>query len=435
MRKTAFIAVFILCFAIAALALEKLQNSTGTVINPATSDNQTNGNQKTQVTSVPTVTANIYADVVVDVGNSTTSTLTSNATFTGTAFDMLPYASYSVDIYSDQASATNGVKIQWSIDGINWDFSDIQTHNAAVGNMITFGHKARYVRLVYTNGAIAQGSFRVAAYAQRIAVRQTRKFVGNQLTDQDTGQAVIAALQGHTTAGGGSWVDVKVNPSGALTVDATSTTLSSESTVTAIASNQTNGNQVVKGNVTAADGKANPTAAIESVCYMEGWNASTWDKLNSGGTSGSAISTQARGVLSVRNFGYIFNGTNWDPLKGDATNGLDIDVTRTATSHGKTVLYTMISQVSAGTTTIATASASNKHKVVGVTLSMDAAGTLKFSDSSGDLTGALPLAANTPYTLPTSLIPYFETGAVNRLVSLTTTTGKAFGVVQYITEP
>lgn len=96
----------------------------------------------------------------------------------------------------------------------------------------------------------------------------------------------------------------------------------------ATSDNQTNGSQVVKGNVAAADGKANPTTAIESICYLSGWNAATWDKINSGGTSGSAISTQARGVLSTRSFGYIYNGTNWDPFKGDSTNGLDVDVTR-----------------------------------------------------------------------------------------------------------
>jgi hypothetical protein len=50
------------------------------------------------------------------------------------------------------------------------------------------------------------------------------------MTDQDTGQVVMAALQGHTTAGGGSWVDVKVNPSGALSADVTGTVATTQST-------------------------------------------------------------------------------------------------------------------------------------------------------------------------------------------------------------
>lgn len=167
----------------------------------------------------------VTAPAVADTGNSTTATLGNGGNFTGTAFDMNAYASWSVNVFADKASATNGFKIQWSDDGTNWDFTDQTTYVASVGNMVTFGRKARYVRVNYTNGTTPQGAFRVTAYAQPFAVRQTRKFVGNQLTDADTGQVVVAALQGHTTAGGGAWVDVKVNPSGALSVDATATDL------------------------------------------------------------------------------------------------------------------------------------------------------------------------------------------------------------------
>lgn len=163
----------------------------------------------------------VTADAVADTGNSTQTPLNANAVFTGAAFDMQPYATWSVTIFSNVASATNGINIQWSSNGTNWDFSDQQTLLASAGNMITFGRKARYVRLVYTNGGTNQTTFRVYAAAQRFAVRQTRKFVGNQLVDQDTGQVVIAALQGHSSAGGGSWVDVKVNPSGAITAEVT----------------------------------------------------------------------------------------------------------------------------------------------------------------------------------------------------------------------
>jgi hypothetical protein len=160
----------------------------------------------------------VVAPAVQDTGNSTTATLGGGANFTGTAFDLDGYSTWSVNIFSDVASAANGLDIQWSDDATNWDFTDQTTSVAAVGNMITFGRKARYVRLFYTNGAGAQATFRVTAYAQPVAVRQTRKFVGTVLTDADTGQVVVAALQGHTTAGGGAWVDVKVNPSGSLSV-------------------------------------------------------------------------------------------------------------------------------------------------------------------------------------------------------------------------
>lgn len=176
--------------------------------------------------------------VVQDTGNSTTATLGTSGVFTGAAFDMTNYASWSVDIYSTTASATNGISVQWSNDATNWDFSDAQTYVASVGNMITFGHKARYVRLVYTNTNSAQSVFRVNAFAQPIAVRQTRKFIGNALTDQDTAQVVVSALQGHTTAGGGAWIDVKVNPSGELAV--TNTPSTTAATITNAVGNPVN---------------------------------------------------------------------------------------------------------------------------------------------------------------------------------------------------
>ena len=158
----------------------------------------------------------------IDTGNSTTTPLGANGSFVGSTYDTSICSSWSTTIFADQNSANNGLKIQWSDDaGSNWDFSDTQTYSSGAGTMITFGRKAGFVRLNYTNGTTPQGVFRVKSVCQPISVRQTRKFVGNPLLDQDTGQVVISALQGHTTAGGGGWVDVKVSPGGALTADVT----------------------------------------------------------------------------------------------------------------------------------------------------------------------------------------------------------------------
>ena len=161
----------------------------------------------------------VLSSAVHDVGNSTTTPLGSNAVFLGAAFDLTDYASWSVNVFTDQNSATNGFRIEWSDEGTNWDYSDDTTYEASSGNMVTFGRKAHYVRLRFTNSSVAQGVFRVESTAQPFAVRQTRKFIGDVVKDQDTGQVVVAAIQGKTTGGGGGYVPVKVAPSGALTVD------------------------------------------------------------------------------------------------------------------------------------------------------------------------------------------------------------------------
>jgi len=52
-------------------------------------------------------------------------------------------------------------------------------------------------------------------------IKATVKDIGTQITTNDNGLVTNAVIHGLTTGGGGGYVDVKVNPSGALTVDST----------------------------------------------------------------------------------------------------------------------------------------------------------------------------------------------------------------------
>ena len=58
-----------------------------------------------------------------------------------------------------------------------------------------------------------------------------KKTLGTQVVSADTGLVVNAVMHGITTGGGGGYVDVKVNPSGALTVDATLDSATQRSTM------------------------------------------------------------------------------------------------------------------------------------------------------------------------------------------------------------
>ena len=104
-----------------------------------------------------------------------------------------------------------------------------------------------------------------------------------------------------------------------------------------------------------------------------------------------------------------------------------------ATSGGKTLTYIPVNQGAAGSTVLAASSSGNKHKIVGAVLTMSAAGTLKFTDGSGDLTGPMDIAASGGFVLPTSQYPYQETAATSAL-NLVTATGAARGVVIIVTE-
>lgn len=79
-----------------------------------------------------------------------------------------------------------------------------------------------------------------------------------------------------------------------------------------------------------SDAIANPTAPMVGAGAM-GWNTTTWERLRSGLGDGIAV-TGLQNVL-----GMLYNGTTYDRMRGDTTNGLDVDVTRvipgTSASH------------------------------------------------------------------------------------------------------
>lgn len=93
--------------------------------------------------------------------NSTTAVLAGGATFTGTAESVTGYSDVRVSVFASHASATDGLALQQSIDGTNWDFVDSYTIPAASGKAFGVGVNANWFRAVYTNGATLQTSFRL----------------------------------------------------------------------------------------------------------------------------------------------------------------------------------------------------------------------------------------------------------------------------------
>ena len=97
---------------------------------------------------------------VVDAGNSSTTPLGAGEVFTGTAMDLLNYAVINVNVNSNVASATDGLSVQFSPDGTNWDHAH-STNYTSGGKGYIFNVEYRYARVVFTNGASAQGTFRL----------------------------------------------------------------------------------------------------------------------------------------------------------------------------------------------------------------------------------------------------------------------------------
>ena len=268
---------------------------------------------------------------VADAGNSTLVTLGIGGNFTGAAFDLTNYASWSVSVFANVGSAANGFTIEWSEDNVNWGAADVTTYVSAQTDMASFGHKARYVRINYTNSGVAQVTFRVYAWAHPF-VRQTRKFVGNALEDTDTAQIVISSLQGHTTAGGGAWVPVKVNPSGALTADVT----------------QATSPWVVSGTVGVSN------AFLLDATFTGRWTAASLDA--------DAIANET--TTSVHGKCYLYNGATWDRCRGSVANGLTVSVSNATLAVTQSGTWN-IGTVTTVTTVAAVTSITNTVTVAG----------------------------------------------------------------------
>lgn len=117
--------------------------------------------------------------------NSSTATLTSGSTFTGLAEDVKDFATIQIAVIADQASGTNGLSIQQSTDGSNWDITDTYTIPASTGKTFSVQVAARYFRIVYTNGGTGQTSFRLGTYLHAIAPKDSSQRPADALSNEN----------------------------------------------------------------------------------------------------------------------------------------------------------------------------------------------------------------------------------------------------------
>jgi len=105
----------------------------------------------------------------VSVVNSTAVALVLNGVFTGTSEDVSQFASISVIVFASHISATDGLSMQQSTDGTNWDNLDAYTIPATVGKSFGIQVTAKFFRVVYTNGAVAQTAMRLQTIYHNVA--------------------------------------------------------------------------------------------------------------------------------------------------------------------------------------------------------------------------------------------------------------------------
>ena len=210
-----------------------LKNTSNTNINPATEDKQddiitqlesgitglaTSAKQDDIITGLDDVTiAKIKG--IVSTNNSSTTPLIIGGVFTGAADDISDYAAVDIALHTDEDSATDGLSLEWSQDGTNWDEKiSIDIHANEVWSY-EFGVRARYFRVVYTNGTIAQGTFRLQVMYHPQRTRLGARSIETDIDEHEfapTRRVILAAKKPdgtyeniHATAGANLKVSVE----------------------------------------------------------------------------------------------------------------------------------------------------------------------------------------------------------------------------------
>lgn len=117
--------------------------------------------------------------------NSSTTTLGAGATFTGTSKMTNGYGILYVNVFSDVASATDGLVIEQSTDGTNWDFTDTFTIPANTGKTFSIQPAGRFFRIKYTNGGVDQTEFRLQCVLKATGLDSSHRIQDNIIDDDD----------------------------------------------------------------------------------------------------------------------------------------------------------------------------------------------------------------------------------------------------------
>jgi hypothetical protein len=155
----------------------------------------------------------------ISTDNSSIAILGTDGVYTGTAEDITNYAIIFINVYSDVASATDGLAIEQSSDGTNWDHDDVYTVPADTGKNYSINPYARYMRVVYTNGAIAQTDFRLQVILKSVNAKPSSHRVQDSITDDDDAELVKSVLSAQIAGDG--FVNIGASDTGNLkTTDA-----------------------------------------------------------------------------------------------------------------------------------------------------------------------------------------------------------------------
>lgn len=136
----------------------------------------------------------------ISTGNTTTTALPadtggSDHIFTGTAEEVLQFGTVTLAVYSDVVSATGGICVENSSDGITWFPGDAYSYiSPNTDKTYSFQATRKYWRVVYTNGTVAQTTFDLQVQVKPGYVKPSSHRLGDLLSLEDDAELVKANL-------------------------------------------------------------------------------------------------------------------------------------------------------------------------------------------------------------------------------------------------
>lgn len=143
----------------------------------------------------------------VSTANSSAVALGIGGVFTGAWEDITNCAMVIVTIKTDKASATDGLVVQFSSDGVNIDNTDEFTIPANNGKTFSFNPACKYFRVVYTNGAVAQTYMRLQSICKSVYAKPSSHRINDSITTQEDAELVKSVISAEDETG--SFVNIR----------------------------------------------------------------------------------------------------------------------------------------------------------------------------------------------------------------------------------
>jgi hypothetical protein len=142
-----------------------------------------------------TITVSSVNNGVVDDGNSSSNVLLAGVPFVGVGIAVTDFVEVIVSVFSDVASAVDGLSIQYSADNTNWDHTDEYSIPAGTGKNFSVQRVTGYFRIVYTNGAIDQTEFRLTSILNKVRGKPSSRRISDDITSEDDAELTTTVIK------------------------------------------------------------------------------------------------------------------------------------------------------------------------------------------------------------------------------------------------